>query len=143
MKAINLSKTFEFVWDEDEFKGTSKETKFKFTGVDSRVFTQINDLFRLSAYEADAKIVIEDRVFRYEAEEPGYDLVGFGLKSVSNFLDEDDNEIPINFITKYVGSKAYQVVDPEFLNLIPRGCIMALAGKIFEVSTNTETERKN
>jgi hypothetical protein len=66
-----------------------------------------------------------------------FDVVQFGLKNIVNF------DIPYKTGLRILGQKQYVVADDSVVAALPEEVLSEYAGKILEINSLSEEERKN
>lgn len=134
-----LSGTTKHQSPSDPAFGTEAATTFLIGPVDVFVSTTIFD--RMLSYQQDDGDKAE--VSRFALNQMNLDLVRFGLKGWSHFLDANDNEVPFKTEKRLVAGREYVAASDECLVMLGVELVRELAGKIRHLNTVSVGEAKN
>lgn len=134
IKAVNLSKTIDYQSDYDPEKGTDKATVATLGAIDTRVLGIIKD--KATAIPVSSFSTGEGMAtLNYNAM--NFDVVQFGLKNIVRF------DVPYKTTIRILGQKQYVVADDSVVAALPEEVLSEYAGKILEINSLSEEERKN
>ncbi len=137
IRALNLSNTKD-IKHPDDLDGAP--TLWTIGVLDSRVAGMIMD--KATKLSVDPNDPEADTGVDVAQNEVNFLLVQFGLKSFSNFVD-DEGDVAPRSEQKVLGSKRYDVMHSDVVSRIPGDIIQWLAGKINEMNSSKSEEGKS
>lgn len=142
IKALDLSKTWDFQSKDDPDFGTDDASTFKLQCLDSRIMGKLKD--GATKFLADPNRPDEMGETSVNMNDMNFQMVQFGCTGWNNVLDPQGRE-PLEFKTigRRLASQSYKVVDPEVLCLIPGDVIAEMAEDIRAKNELSEGEAKN
>ncbi len=137
--AVDVGKTRDYIAKNDPDR--ENPTVWKLGILDARIKSYLEDAatsfeFGAGGAEGQAKTTLNLNAQAVE-------IVRFGLKGFSNFVDVDGKEVKFDTIARAVGGKSYNVVAESVLSLIPYNTIKELAKDIQKDNEFSEQEEKN
>lgn len=141
IKAINLAKTLDYVLSFDPDKDTDAATIWTIGTIDARVMSIIKD--KATAIPVSAFSGGGDGNATLNINQTNFEIVVFGLKGFKNFQDDDGKQIAWRGVQNNLANRNYFTCDPKIIEAMPEDAIAELAGKIMDINTLSEPERKN
>ena len=128
IRGLNLGQTWEYQSDKDPDKGTDEASIFELQTLDSRVMGHLTD--GVTKVFVDAKKPDDMAETQINMQAMNFQTCQFGIKSWSNVLDVDGNQIEFRTTGKRLGGKDYKIVVTEVLCRIPGAVISELADEL-------------
>lgn len=143
IKALSLSKTWEFQDPDDPDFGTPEASTFILHALDSRVMARLKD--------GAARVLVDpnrpdDEVETIiNMEDMNFQTVQFGCEGWDKVIDPEIPNTLLDYETepRRLGGKSYKIVSSEVLARIPLSTIRKMADDIRVKNELSETEAKN
>jgi len=138
IKILNLIDTSDYICFAD--RKADDPTVFKIGALDSRIVGMIRD--KATSVNVDTRNPNDEVETTIKNSQVNFEIVQYGLKGCTHLLDEKGSEISFKTVSRSNGGKTYQIVDPEFLKLLPIDVISELAIAIQNQNQPSEEELK-
>jgi hypothetical protein len=138
IKGLSLSSIRVYESKLDPAKGTPEATKWQLGTLDSRVMGMIKDM--ATSFTVNPAAPTDEVETSINRNEVNFQLVSYGLRGWSGFVDDKGNDLPFKKLTRRHGGSTYDVVDPDSIKLIPQAIIEELANEIGKDNEVSEVE---
>ena len=139
IKGLNLAATRQFL---SKFDDGDDPTVWEIGVLDSRTVGVIRDkALGIKVDQSNLDGNVETSIKQHEMN---FNFVQFGVKGYSNLQDHSGTVLPYKTVKFQVGGgKAYKILDPEVLKVIPSAVIDELANEVLKDNEFTEVDEKN
>jgi hypothetical protein len=153
IRIANLTKTFDFIWDQDPDKDDPKKaTVFKLGYLDSYDRAYLSD--HIASFDGGFKVPTEtvtadqatahnQEHMRLETYRTAVDAMQLCLRGVENALDDDGKPITLAMVPLNFAGRTRLLADPEFIRSLDPSLCLAAYAKITEANKVSADERKN
>lgn len=143
IKALSLSKTWEFQDPDDPDYGTEEATTFVLQCLDSRVMATLKD--SAARVHVDPQRPDDVAETSINMEQMNFDTASFAIAGWRNLQDPDKPGVLVDHDTRgrRLAGKSYKIVTPEALSRVPLSTIRKIAEEVRAKNELSEAEAKN
>jgi len=154
IRVANLTKTFDFIWDQDPDKDDPKKaTVFELGYLDAYDHAYIND--RMTSFdgevtstgttEAEIEMAIMTQLSqrRVETYKAAVLTARLAIRGVRNIQDDEGKQVELQMVDDFVAGRKRLVADDNFIRSLDPTLCLAIFNKVQKANTITVDQAKN